>query len=285
MSSAERPTFVYVVTARGSPMLRIGLAHDPGQRLRELQVGSPLPLELAHAHPCPDRQAAEAILAELERRFAGRRAHGHWYRLEAGAVRSALKHPAILAAPQQAAAARRLAAAEDAKREAARKRRRRRGSRARTAKELAHQRRRRRERRGKQRQAARLLARGRTQTEAAAAVAVTARTLRNWRQAPAFARTLARERERLAARTGSAPPAPRPRRRRQPEPERRDQPQPQPEPAARPRGPEQSDPAAASLARIEARRLDSYANLLDSNDARQGRLTPAEIRARERKQK
>jgi hypothetical protein len=60
---------------------------------------------------------------------------------------------------------------------------------------------------------------------------------------------------------------------------------PQPEPTADdPREPEQPDPAAASLARIEARRLDSYANFLDSNDARRGKLTPAEIRAHKRKQ-
>jgi len=66
----------------------------------------------------------------------------------------------------------------------------------------------------------------------------------------------------------------------------RTQPQPQPEPAADgPRRPEQPDPAADSFARIEARRLDSLASWLDSNDARRGRLTPAEIRARERERK
>ena len=49
---------------------------------------------------------------------------------------------------------------------------------------------------------------------------------------------------------------------------------------------EQPDPTVAdSSARIEARRLDSYANLVDSNDARGGKLTPAEIQARVRKQK
>jgi hypothetical protein len=261
MSSAERPAaFVYVVAARGSDLVRIGLAPDPGQRLRELQVGSPLKLELAHAHPCPDRPAAEAIVAELERRFAGRRAHGHWYRLGAVDVRSALAHPATLAAPEAATVARSLAAAEEARREAAfRRRRGRLGSRARTEKELAYQRRRRRERAHKQRRAARLLARGRTQFEVAAALAVTPRTLRNWKAAPAFESALTRERERLAGRAASAPPAPRrPRRRRQPRPVQRTQPQPQPEPAADgPRRPEQPDPAADSFARIEAHRLDS----------------------------
>jgi hypothetical protein len=286
VSGAERPASVYLVAARGSSLIRIGVASDPGQRLRELQVGSPLTLDLAHAYLCPDRLAAEAIVEELERRFAGRRAHGHWYRLGVVDVRSALANPATLAAPETAAAARALAAAEEARREAAFKRRRGRGSRARTEKELADQRRRQRERAAKQRQAARLLARAWTQAEAAAAVAVTPRTLRNWKQAPTFALALARERERLAGRAASAPPAPRrPRRRRQPTPEQRPA-QPQPEPAvAGPREPEQPDSAAASLAQIEARRLDSYPSWLDSNRARRGKLTRAEIRAREREQK
>jgi Meiotically Up-regulated Gene 113 (MUG113) protein len=271
--SAERAASVYLVAARGSGLIRIGVASDPGQRLRELQVGSPLKLELAHIHACPDRLAAEAILEELERRFAGRRAHGHWFWLDAVDVRSALANPATLGAPEAAAAARALAAAESARREAAFRRRRGRGSRARTEKELAYQRRRQRERAAKQRQAARLLARGWTQDEAAAAVAVTPRTLRNWKQAPTFS----------LARAASAPPAPRrPRRRRQPTPEQRPV-QPQPDPAAGgPRELEQPDSAAASLTQIEARRLDSYANWLDSNQARRGKLTRAEIRARER---
>jgi Homeodomain-like domain/Meiotically up-regulated gene 113 len=212
VTAAVAPAFVYVVAARGSGLVRIGLAPDPGQRLRELQVGSPLQLDLAHAYACPDRLAAEAILAELQRRFAGRRAHGHWYRLGAVDVRSALANPATLAAPAAAAAGRVLAAAEQARREAAFKRRRGRVSRARTEKELAYQRRRQRERAAEQKRAAKLLARGLKQLEVAAAVGVTPRTLRNWKQAPAFERALARERERLAGRAGSAAPAPAPRR-------------------------------------------------------------------------
>ena len=90
MSGAERAAFVDVVAARGSGLIRIGVARDPAQRLRELQVGSPLQLELAHAHACPDRLAAEAIVEELQRRFGGRREHGHWYRMSVGTVRSAL---------------------------------------------------------------------------------------------------------------------------------------------------------------------------------------------------
>ena len=287
MIPVETQAFIYFVTARGSRLVRIGLARDPGQRLRELQVGSPLKLDLAHTHACADRLAAEAIVEELERRFAGRREHGHWYRLDVVDLRSALDNPTTVAAPATAAAARARAAAEEARREAAFKRRRGRGSRARTQKELAYQRRRERERARMQKQAARLLASGRTQTEAAAAIAVTPRTLRNWKRAPAFERAFARERARLASAAGSAPPASRRPRRRRRSPLVRAAVQSQPQPAAgSSRQPEQSNPPVAdSLAQIEARRFESYAGWLDSNDARRGELTPGEIRARKRKQK
>jgi hypothetical protein len=39
---------------------------------------------------------------------------------------------------------------------------------------------------------------------------------------------------------------------------------------------------ARAFAAIEARRFDSYERWLDSNDARRGKLTPAERRARRR---
>jgi hypothetical protein len=265
MNSTAKQAFVYLVAARGSALVRIGVAHDPGQRLRELQVGSPLQLELAHTHPCADRLAAEAIVAELERRFAGRRERGHWYRLGVVDLRSALAHPATLAAPE--AAARALAAAEQARVEAAFKRRRR-GSRARTEKELAYQRRRQRERARKQRQAARLIARGWTQAEAADAVAVTERTLRNWKRAPAFERALARERERLAARAGSGPTASRrPRRPREPKPAR-----PSVHPSRSPRPPP-TDPASSPSPSPPRWRGSRRA---DSTPARTGstRMTP-----------
>jgi len=197
MSGAEREAFVSVVAA-ASGLVRIGVAGDPRKRLRELQVGSPVKLELALAQPHPGRLDAAAVVAALERQFADRRAHGSWYRLTAADVRSALQNPATLAAPATAAAARAAAAAEAAAREARFHRRRGRGSRARTEKELAYQRRRRRERAAKQRRAARLIGDGMTQTNAAAAVGVTTRTLHNWKAAPGFRRELERQRARAA---------------------------------------------------------------------------------------
>jgi DNA-binding XRE family transcriptional regulator len=175
-------------------LVRLGVAGDPRKRLRELQVGSPVKLELALAHPSPSRLDAEAVVAALERQFADRRAQGSWYRISAADVRSALQNPATVAAPATAAAAGAAAAADQARFV----RRRGRSSRARTEKELAYQRRRRRERQAKQKRAARLIGRGRTQTDAAAAVGVSPRTLNNWEKTPNFRRELERKRERAS---------------------------------------------------------------------------------------
>src|SRR2546430_14985962 len=71
---------VYLIASRLG-LAKIGVAPEPRQRLRELQVGSPVRLELALAKPYPTRQQARAVADELARRFAARRAHRHWYRL------------------------------------------------------------------------------------------------------------------------------------------------------------------------------------------------------------
>ena len=151
---------------------------------------------------------------------------------------------------------------------------------ARTEKELDYQRRRRRVRQAKQKRAATLLARGISKTAAAAAVGVSPRTLHNWKSTPSFSRELERQRKHLDQHA-----VPRPRRtRRQSQrtsvPKRELAP-PEPKAAAASGPPPAQRPSAAaeSLAAIEARRLDSYENYLDSNQARRGQLTPAEIRA------
>jgi hypothetical protein len=57
-------------------LARLGVAPDPAQRLCELQVGSPVRLELVLASPYRGREDARAVAAEFGRRFAARRAHG-----------------------------------------------------------------------------------------------------------------------------------------------------------------------------------------------------------------
>jgi hypothetical protein len=58
-------------------------------------------------------------------------------------------------------------------------------------------------------------------------------------------------------------------------------PEPEAPAAGGPPPPQRPSAAAESLAAIEARRLDSYEDYIDSNQARRGQLTPAEIRALE----
>ena len=159
-------------------------AEDARKRLRELQVGSPVALKLAHIQPYPERRDAVAVCEELYRSFAGRRVHGSWYRLTVAEVREGLSRRATLEAPARARAAE--AAARD--RPVAPRRHER--VHARTEKQRAYERRRRQERTRKQKLAAKLLAQGMTQQQTALAVGVTSRTLRNWKTAPPFHREL-----------------------------------------------------------------------------------------------
>jgi DNA-binding transcriptional regulator YiaG len=194
MSAAARgeEACVYVVLARQVDRVKIGVATDARKRLRELQVGSPVELELADTRGYGDRREAVAVAEELYRYFATRRVRGSWYRLTVAEVREGFGRRATVEAPARAAAAAEAAAPDGG--DAAPRRRQRR---KRTEKQLAYERRRRQERAAKQRRAARLLTQM-TQEEAAAAVGVTSRTLRNWTAAPAFRRENARQRKRAA---------------------------------------------------------------------------------------
>jgi hypothetical protein len=206
---AAEAACVYVISC-GLERAKIGVAGDARKRLRELQVGSPveLKLEVALTRVYAERRDAEAVAAELYRYFAARRVRGSWYRLTVAQVREALARPATREAPARArAAAAAAAAGEDpvAPRRGGRLR-------ARTQKQLAYERRRRQERTRKQKQAARLLAQRMTQQQAARAVGVTSRTLRNWKAAPAFRRERERQHRRTAhphtsarSRTAKAP--------------------------------------------------------------------------------
>ncbi len=189
---------MYVISCR-LERVKIGVAADARKRLRELQVGSPVELKLAHLQPYPERRDAVAVAEELYRCFAGRRVHGSWYRLTVAEVRQGLSRRATLEAPARARAA--GVAARDrpvAPRRGGR-------ARARTEKQRAYERRRRQERTRKQKLAAKLLGQGMTQHQAAAELGVTTRTLRNWKTAPAFRRERQRQHKHADRPQTSAP--------------------------------------------------------------------------------
>jgi hypothetical protein len=179
-------TYIYVLSCPLG-LVKVGVAADPKQRLRNLQIGSPVPLELAAQYPMSDRPTAEAVAAALQEHFRERRERGHWFRATPDEVRRAITERSIIglyrtAEARERAAAREAAAA--AKAEAAS---------ALAAASAAERRRLRREQRAA---AARMLASGMTQVAVAEALGVTDRTIRNWAKAKSFQRALQRARDR-----------------------------------------------------------------------------------------
>ena len=57
-------------------LTKIGVAADAEERRRAMQVGSPVPLELAGSYRYPRAQDAYAVAAELRRQLAARHEHG-----------------------------------------------------------------------------------------------------------------------------------------------------------------------------------------------------------------
>ena len=161
--------YVYVIS---SPLglLKAGVATDPKRRLRNLQVGSPVPLELAAQYLMSDRPTAQAVAAVLQERFRERRERGEWFRATPLEVRQAITERSVIGLYRPSEANERAAeraAAAAAKAEAA-------GAiAAATTKE------RRRLRRKRWDEAARLLVQGATQAAAGEAVGVSDRTIRN----------------------------------------------------------------------------------------------------------
>jgi predicted GIY-YIG superfamily endonuclease len=183
-----KPSYVYVyVLSCPQGLLKLGVAADPRRRLRNLQVGSPVQLELAASYRMSDRPTAEAVAAALQERFREQRERGHWFRATPVQVRRAITERSLIQLYRPSEAGERAAereAAAAAKAEAAA---------ALAAANAAERRRLRRERR---RAAAELLVSGKTQVAVAEAVGVTDRTIRNWAQTKSFQRELERAAER-----------------------------------------------------------------------------------------
>lgn len=150
-----------------------------------MQVGSPVPLELAGSYHYTSAQDAYAVAADLHRQLADRHERGGWYRVTPAEVRYAIGNRSARQAPREAAEARHaaIAAEAEAERQRAEHARERRRNRAKT-------------RREKLRAAARLLASGSTQQAAARELGVNERTIRRWTKLPGFDTELAKARSR-----------------------------------------------------------------------------------------
>ncbi len=284
-------------------LTRIGVAADARQRLRQMQVGSPLPLELAGCHRFATAAAAYAACADVQRQLAQRHERGGWYRATGAQVgeaigsrsaREAARAAAALAPPRPDAAA---LAAEAAERQRLAKARQRRRALVRARQARTHA-------------AAYFLAAPYTQRTAATRLGVSERTLRRWTKLPGFDTELVkahlrRNRTRQRPQSSDNSAAAR-RQQRHPKAESEQNASRQAPPPSsteeRQDGPESAQrrdrPAAPShgrhppltlepfsnawIAWYSDRRLRSKIDLLNDNDARRGIIPPREQRARER---
>ena len=73
----NRPRFVYLIKATNG-LIKIGIAKNVAQRLRQLDNMSPVPLELLHTI---ETKNARELEGELHERFALKRVRGEWFSL------------------------------------------------------------------------------------------------------------------------------------------------------------------------------------------------------------
>ncbi|MFG2629960.1 GIY-YIG nuclease family protein [Streptomyces sp. NPDC048473] len=72
---------VYLIGSPESPLVKIGWSDNPERRLRDLQTGSPVPLQLLALF-----EGGAVIEAALHRQLADKRRHGEWFDLGADPV-------------------------------------------------------------------------------------------------------------------------------------------------------------------------------------------------------
>jgi hypothetical protein len=73
--------YVYFIRSAGKPTrVKIGKSRDPKARLKELQTGSPYPLDILGTIKCRDQSHADRLEKELHRYFATYRKNGEWFK-------------------------------------------------------------------------------------------------------------------------------------------------------------------------------------------------------------
>lgn len=88
-------TYVYFIRsgAKKKCPIKIGVASDVSQRIRELQTGNPTELSLIAAIPCDSRKHAYSVESTLHRRFSRQHVRGEWftYRINLSSVKNILR--------------------------------------------------------------------------------------------------------------------------------------------------------------------------------------------------
>ena len=73
----------HVYAVRGAELIKIGSAVNVVARVRDLQIGSPVPLSLIAHTPIMDAQ----LEFDIHRRLKEHRQHGEWFRYEGDVIR------------------------------------------------------------------------------------------------------------------------------------------------------------------------------------------------------
>lgn len=72
------PAYVYIIK-RADGCIKIGVAKNPKKRLKQLQTGSNMRLEIAGSFPYKSRMQAFTMERELHERFSIFRQEGEWF--------------------------------------------------------------------------------------------------------------------------------------------------------------------------------------------------------------
>lgn len=77
----ETKTSVYFIQM-GYREIKIGVAANPGKRLKQLQIGCPRKLRLMASFEYPDRKTAERVEKGLHERYRWHKIRGEWFHPE-----------------------------------------------------------------------------------------------------------------------------------------------------------------------------------------------------------
>lgn len=74
--------YVYLIHNSESECVKIGVANDPQSRLKDLQVGSPVPLAILQTIECVSRPSAHSLEKLLHKKYAAYRVSGEWFKID-----------------------------------------------------------------------------------------------------------------------------------------------------------------------------------------------------------